>query len=61
MVANDERFGVRFPDMTQAYDETYRVAAREEAAKLGMTLHEGVYAALLGPSYDCLLYTSRCV
>jgi len=49
---NDERFGVRFPDMTQAYDETYRVAAREEAAKLGMTLHEGVYAALLGPSYE---------
>ena len=50
--ANDDRFGVRFPDMTHAYDKTYRAAAREEAARLGMTLHEGVYAALLGPSYE---------
>jgi purine-nucleoside phosphorylase len=49
---NDDRFGVRFPDMTHAYDKTYRAAAREEAGKLGMTLHEGVYAALLGPSYE---------
>ena len=49
---NDDRFGVRFPDMTHAYDKTYRAAAKEEAAKLGMTLHEGVYAALLGPSYE---------
>jgi purine-nucleoside phosphorylase len=49
---NDDRFGVRFPDMTHAYDKTYRMAAREEASKLGMTLHEGVYAALLGPSYE---------
>jgi len=49
---NDDRFGVRFRDMTHAYDKTYRAAAREEAARLGMTLHEGVYAALLGPSYE---------
>jgi purine-nucleoside phosphorylase len=49
---NDDRFGVRFPDMTEAYEKTYRAAAREEAAKLGMALHEGVYAALLGPSYE---------
>jgi purine-nucleoside phosphorylase len=49
---NDDRFGVRFPDMTQAYAKDYRAVAREEAAKLGMTLHEGVYAALLGPSYE---------
>jgi purine-nucleoside phosphorylase len=49
---NDDRFGVRFPDMTRAYAEEYRSAAKEEAAKLGMTLHEGVYAALLGPSYE---------
>ena len=49
---NDDRFGVRFPDMTHAYDKSYRQLAREEAAKLGMTLHEGVYAALLGPSYE---------
>jgi purine-nucleoside phosphorylase len=50
--ANDDRFGVRFPDMTQAYARPYRELAREEAGKLGMTLHEGVYAALLGPSYE---------
>src|SRR5271166_4448310 len=49
---NDDRFGVRFPDMTQAYVKSYRELAREEAGKLGMTLHEGVYAALLGPSYE---------
>jgi purine-nucleoside phosphorylase len=49
---NDDRFGVRFPDMTHAYAKDYRAAAKAEAAKLGMTLHEGVYAALLGPSYE---------
>jgi len=43
---------VRFPDMTQAYDRSYRKMAREEAAKLGISLHEGVYAALSGPSYE---------
>jgi purine-nucleoside phosphorylase len=50
--ANDDRFGVRFPDMTHAYDRSYRAIAKEEAGKLGMALHEGVYAALLGPSYE---------
>jgi purine-nucleoside phosphorylase len=50
--ANDDRFGVRFPDMTHAYAKDYRALAKEEAAKLGMTLHGGVYAALLGPSYE---------
>jgi len=50
--ANDDRFGVRFPDMTHAYSKPYREMAKEEARKLGMTLHEGVYAALLGPSYE---------
>ncbi len=49
---NDDRFGVRFPDMTHAYAKDDRALAKEEAAKLGMTLHEGVYAALLGPSYE---------
>jgi purine-nucleoside phosphorylase len=49
---NEDRFGVRFPDMTHAYDKSYRAMARAEARTLGMTLHEGVYAALLGPSYE---------
>ena len=50
--ANDDRFGVRFPDMTHAYAREYRAIAREEAAKLGIPQHEGVYAGLLGPSYE---------
>ena len=49
---NDERLGPRFPDMTQAYAKAYREFAQEEGQKLGMTLHEGVYVALLGPSYE---------
>ena len=49
---NDDRFGVRFPDMTHAYARAYRELAREGAGKLGMILHEGVYAGLLGPSYE---------
>jgi purine-nucleoside phosphorylase len=50
--ANDDRFGVRFPDMTQAYYRPYVKAAREEASKLGIALEEGIYAGLLGPSYE---------
>jgi purine-nucleoside phosphorylase len=49
---NDERFGPRFPDMTQAYWKSYREAALVEAKRLGIELHEGVYAALSGPSYE---------
>jgi purine-nucleoside phosphorylase len=49
---NDDRFGLRFPDMTHTYSRAYREIAREEAAKLGILLHEGIYAALLGPSYE---------
>jgi purine-nucleoside phosphorylase len=49
---NDDRFGVRFPDMTQAYAKSYREFARTEFTKHGLTLHEGVYAGLLGPSYE---------
>jgi purine-nucleoside phosphorylase len=49
---NDERLGPRFPDMTQAYWKPYREMALEAARKLGKTAHEGVYAGLLGPSYE---------
>jgi purine-nucleoside phosphorylase len=49
---NDDRFGVRFPDMTHAYTKEYRAMAREEAGKLNVILEEGVYAGLLGPSYE---------
>jgi purine-nucleoside phosphorylase len=49
---NDERFGPRFPDMTEAYWKPYRVAALEEARRLGLEVQEGVYAAMHGPSYE---------
>jgi len=49
---NDDRFGVRFPDMTRAYSRAFRQIAREEASKLNILLYEGVYAALPGPSYE---------
>jgi purine-nucleoside phosphorylase len=49
---NDDKLGVRFPDMTHVYPKYYRDVAQQEAAKLGMTLHQGVYAAMLGPSYE---------
>src|SRR5579863_1404491 len=49
---NDERFGLRFPDMTQAYSKQYREMAMQAARKLGQTVHEGVYAGLLGQSYE---------
>ena len=49
---NDDRFGPRFPDMTHAHTRAYGKAAQEEASKLGLLLEDGVYAALLGPSYE---------
>jgi purine-nucleoside phosphorylase len=49
---NDEAFGPRFPDMTQAYWKPYREIALEEARRLGIKTHAGVYAALVGPSYE---------
>ena len=49
---NDDRLGPRFPDMTRAYWKPYREIAREESHRLGKTVYEGVYAGLLGPSYE---------
>src|SRR5439155_12834192 len=49
---HDDRLRLRFPDMTQAYWKPYREIALEEARKLGMTVYEGVYAAMLGPSFE---------
>jgi purine-nucleoside phosphorylase len=44
--------GPEFLDMSEAYSSAYRAIAREAAARLGMTLKEGVYAGLPGPSYE---------
>ena len=49
---NEESLGPRFPDMTEAYSARLRQIARETAAELGIPVAEGVYAAMLGPSYE---------
>lgn len=50
--ANDDRFGPRFLDMTEAYYEPYRELAVKEGKRLGIRVLEGVYAAVAGPSYE---------
>lgn len=49
---NEDRFGPRFPDMSEAYSGRYRELAQAAARDLGLQLREGVYAALAGPSYE---------
>jgi len=49
---NDERFGARFPDMTQVYSRRLRALAGEVARARGLALEHGVYVALHGPSYE---------
>jgi purine-nucleoside phosphorylase len=49
---NDDRIGTRFPDMTDAYNPTFRRFTLEESESLGGGIYEGVYAAMLGPSYE---------
>lgn len=49
---NDERLGPRFPDLSVAYDERIRHAAQEVARELEIGVDEGVYAGVLGPSYE---------
>ena len=49
---NLDRFGERFPAMTDAYDPSLRAAARESAARAGLPLREGVYIMLTGPSFE---------
>jgi purine-nucleoside phosphorylase len=49
---NDERFGPRFPDMSEVYSRDLQELATEEARALGITARRGIYAALQGPSYE---------
>lgn len=49
---NEDDWGPRFPDMSEAYSKEYRALAKEAALGLGFALPEGVYAALSGPSYE---------
>jgi purine-nucleoside phosphorylase len=50
--ANDERFGVRFPSTTGAYDPELAALAQEAATERGVHLHQGVYAMVSGPSFE---------
>ena len=49
---NDQRFGLRFPDMTKAYDPEFQGFTLQAAKALNLNLHQGVYLALAGPSYE---------
>ena len=49
---DDPRWGTRFVDLTRAYDAELRRRARRAAATLRLKCFEGVYAGLLGPSYE---------
>lgn len=49
---NDESFGPRFPDMSQPYDRGLRELALKVAAAQQLTLRQGVYICLAGPSFE---------
>jgi purine-nucleoside phosphorylase len=49
---NDDAIGLRFPDMSRAYDPDLRAAARTAAAELGLPLRYGIYAGVAGPSLE---------
>lgn len=49
---NDDRFGLRFIDMTEAYAKDFRAMAMEEGRRHRIDIFEGIYAALPGPSYE---------
>jgi purine-nucleoside phosphorylase len=49
---NDERFGPRFPDMSEVYSSRLRTLARQAAEAAGVTLEHGVYLGVHGPSFE---------
>lgn len=49
---NEPRFGVRFPDMSDAYDKKLRDTVHSCAEELGIPLHDGVYICFEGPSFE---------
>jgi purine-nucleoside phosphorylase len=49
---NDERFGPRFPDMSEVYSGRLRQAAHDAAAAAGIAVVHGVYAGCAGPNYE---------
>ena len=49
---NMEEFGTRFPDMSQPYDRELNEIARAVAKEQGLTLYEGIYVCLAGPTFE---------
>ena len=49
---NEDRFGPRFPDMSEVYSKRLRAIADDVAKAQGLTIGHGVYVALHGPSYE---------
>jgi purine-nucleoside phosphorylase len=49
---NDERFGPRFPDMSEVYSTRLRGLADDAARARGVAVSHGVYVAVHGPSYE---------
>jgi purine-nucleoside phosphorylase len=49
---NDERFGARFPDMTEVYARDFQIVAKNAAREMNLDLRRGIYAALTGPCYE---------
>jgi len=49
---NDDRFGPRFPDMTEVYSARLRGIADRAGKAMSLVLPHGIYVALLGPSYE---------
>ena len=49
---NDERMGVRFPDMSSAYTASLLTSMMALAQKRNLTVHQGVYAGVMGPAYE---------
>jgi len=52
MGPNIAELGPRFPDMSEAYDRKCFELMRSVAAEIGVPLHTGVYAGLIGPTYE---------
>ncbi|WXR61891.1 purine-nucleoside phosphorylase [Peptostreptococcaceae bacterium AGR-M142] len=52
MGPNDSDLGVRFPDMSTAYDREYMALAKETAKEMNLNVKEGVYIFMSGPTYE---------
>ncbi len=52
MGPNEDRFGVRFPDMSEVYSRRLRATADDAARAAGLRVEHGIYVVVHGPSYE---------